>query len=76
MEKEGVVGASVLHKPVHGPQNILFCWLAHGVLLVIGKNDHILAFISKVFHEIGRHIPDIVDAAPELATLAEVVDAN
>jgi len=62
-------------EPVHSSENVLLRWLAHGVLLIVGKDDHILPFIAKVLNEIGGHVPDIVDASPKLSTLTKVVDA-
>lgn len=76
MEKERVVPVSVLDKPVHGPKDILLRRLAHGVLLVIRQDYHILALIAKVLDKISRHIPNIVDATAKLATLTKVVNAN
>lgn len=76
VEEERVVGPSILDQPVHGTKNVLLCGLAHGVLLVVGENDHILPLIAKLLHQVGRHVPDIVDAPSQLATLAKVVDAN
>lgn len=61
---------------MHGPQDVLLGGLAHGVLLVIGEDNHIFALVVEVLDEVGRHVPNIVDAAPELTALAEVVDAD
>lgn len=61
---------------MHGPQDVLLGGLAHRVLLVIGENNHIFALVVEVLDEVGRHVPNIVDAAPELTALAEVVDAD
>jgi hypothetical protein len=76
VEEERVVWTSVLDEPVHGPQDILLSGLAHGVLLVIRENDHVLALVAKVLDEVCRHVPDVVDTPPELAALVEVVDAD
>lgn len=61
---------------MHGSENVLFGRLAHGVLLIVGKNHHILAFIAKVFGEVGSHVANIVDAAAQLSALVEVVDSD
>lgn len=76
MEEERVVRARVLDQPVHGPQYVLLGWLAHGILLVVREDDHILALVPKLLDQVGRHIPDVVDASPQLAALAKVIDAD
>ena len=76
MEEERVIRPRVLHQPMHSPQNILLRRLAHGVLSVICESNHVLALVSEVAVQIGRHILHIVDAPSELASLPEVVDAN
>lgn len=76
MEEERVVRTGVFDQPVHGPQYILLCGLAHGVLLIVGENDHVLAFVAKLLDQVGRHVPDVVDAPPQLAALAKIVDAD
>lgn len=76
MKEERVVGPGILDQPVHCTENVLFCGLAHGVLLIIGQDDHVFSLVTKLLHQVGRHVPDIVDAASQLTALAEVVDAN
>lgn len=76
MEEKRVIWPSVLDEPVHSSQDILLCWLAHGVLLIVGEDNHILALITEVLNEISRHVPNIIDTASELPALAEVVDAD
>ena len=76
MKEERVVRPSILDEPMHGAQDVLFCRLAHWILLVVGEDDHILTFVAEVFDEVGRHVPNIVDTASELSTLAKVVDAD
>jgi hypothetical protein len=61
---------------MHSSKNVLFGWLAHGVLLIIGKDHHILTLVAKVLRKISSHVADIVDAASELTALVEVVDSN
>jgi len=61
---------------MHSSKNVLFGWLAHGVLLIIGKDHHILTLVAKVLRKISSHVADIVDAASELTALVEVVDPN
>ena len=63
MEKEGVVGLCIFDQPVHGTQDVLFRRLAHRVLLVICKDDHILPRVAKVAVEVCRHILDVIDTA-------------
>ena len=55
---------------------VLFSGLAHGVLLVIRKNHHVLSSISEMLDEVSGHVADVIDAPPQLAALAKVVDAN
>lgn len=76
VEEERIVRPGILDQPVHGPQYVLLRRLAHGILLVVGKDDHVLALVAKMLDEIGRHVPDVVDAPPQLAALAKVVDAD
>jgi hypothetical protein len=76
VEEEGVVGPGVLDEPMHGPQDVLLGGLAHGVLLVVGKDNHVLALVTKMLDQIRRHVPDIIDASSQLAALAKVVDAD
>lgn len=76
MEKERVIGPRVLDEPMHSSQNVLLRRLAHRVLLVVSKNNHIFALVAKMFNQVGRHVSDIVDASSELASLAEIVYAD
>lgn len=48
VEKERVIRTSILHQPVHCPEDVLLRRLAHWVLLVVGKNDHIVALIAEI----------------------------
>ena len=52
MEKERIVGAGILHKPMHGPEDVLLGGLAHWVLLVVCKNNHVLPLVAKVVDEV------------------------
>jgi hypothetical protein len=61
---------------VHGTQDILLCWLAHGILLVVREDDHVLTLVAEVLHEVGCHVADVVDAASQLASLTKVVDTD
>lgn len=45
-------------------------------MLVVGQEDHIFPLVSKVAVQIRAHVLDIVDAAAQLASLPEVVDAD
>ena len=76
VEEEGVVGAGVFDEPVHGAEEVGFGGLGHGVLLVVGQDDHVFASVAEVLVEVGGHVLDVVDAAAQLAALAEVVDAD
>lgn len=61
---------------MHRPQDIRFRRLTHGILLVVGKDNHVLPRIAKVLVQVCRHVLHIVDAATELTLLAEVVDSD
>jgi hypothetical protein len=76
VEEERIVGLGVLNEPVHGAQDVLLGRLAHGVLLVVGQGDHVLALVTKGLHQVVGHVLNIVDATTELTFLAKVVDAN
>jgi hypothetical protein len=76
MEEQGVVGLGALDKPVHGTKDVLLGGLAHAVLLVIGKNDHVLPPVAKLLSQKGCHIAHVIDAAAQLAALAEVIDTD
>jgi hypothetical protein len=76
VEKEGVVRTGILNQPMHSSKDVLLGGLAHGVLLIIGEDDHILSLIAKVLNEIPGHVSDIIDAAAELSALPEVINAD
>lgn len=76
MEEERIIRPRVLYKPVHGSQDVLLGRLAHRVLLIIRKNDHILSLVTEMLREVCSHVADIVDTAAELAALTKVVDSN
>lgn len=61
---------------MHSSQDVLLGRLAHGVLLVVGEQDHVLPLVSKVLNQVRGHVANVIDAASQLAALAEVVDAN
>lgn len=76
VEEERIVWLRILDKPVHSTQDVGLGWLAHGVLLVIGQNDHVLACIAEVLIQVCRHVLHIVDAPAQLTLLSEIVDTN
>lgn len=61
---------------MHGAQDVLLGRLAHGVLLVVGEQDHVLPLVAKVLDQVRGHVAHVIDAAPQLASLAKVVDAD
>lgn len=61
---------------MHGAQDVLLRRLAHGVLLVIGEQNHVLPLVAKVLDQVRGHVAHVIDTAPQLATLAEVVNAD
>lgn len=76
MEEQRIVWLGILDEPVHGPEDIDLGRLAHGVLLIIGQKNHILASIAEVLIQISRHILNVIDTPAQLTLLAEVVDTN
>ena len=61
---------------MHRSQYVLLCRLAHGILLIIGQDDHVLSCIAEIAIKVGRHVLHIVDASSQLSSLSEVIDAN
>lgn len=61
---------------MHCSEEILLRRLAHGVLLVVGQDDHVFSLITEVFGEITRHVPYVIDTATKLTSLAKVVYTN
>ena len=76
VKEERVVRLRILHKPVHGTQNILLCGLTDWTLLVVRQDDHVFPLVPKVLNQVGRHVAHVIDAPSELATLAKVIDAD
>ena len=76
VEEEGVIRPGILHEPMHCSQDILLGGLAHGILLVISENNHILATVTKVLDEVVCHVATVIDASSQLATLAKIVDSD
>lgn len=48
---------------MHGANDVLFCWLTHGVLLVVGQDNHVFPSIAEIAIQIGRHIFYVVYTA-------------
>ena len=76
MEEEGVIRLRIFDQPVHRTEDIRLGWLAHGVLLVVGQEDHVFAGISKILIQIRRHVLNVVDTAAQLTLLPKIVDTN
>ena len=76
MEEQRIVGLGILDEPMHGTQDILLCRLAHGVLLIVCQDYHVLTGIPKVLVQIRAHVLDVIDTSSELSPLAEIVDTN
>lgn len=76
VQKECVVRPGVPHQPLHGIDDVFPGRLHDGVLLVVGQNDHVLAAVAVALDQEGRDVADVVDAAAQLAVLAEIVDAD
>lgn len=76
MEEERVISSGILDQPVHGTQDISFCRLAHGVLLVVSEQNHVLSGVPVALAQVVGHVLDVVDAAAQLAPLVKVVDTD
>lgn len=76
MEEERVVWLCILDQPMHRAQDVCLGRLAHGILLIIGQDDHVLPRVAEVAIEVCRHILDVIDTASELPPLTKVVDAD
>lgn len=76
MEEERVIGPSIFDKPMHSPDDIGFGRLGHGVLLVVGQEDHVFPRIVEVAVEVCRHVLDIINAASKLTLLPKIIDAD
>lgn len=76
MEEKRIVGSRILDKPMHGTEDVCLGRLAHRILLVISKNDHVLSSVAKALVQISRQVPSIVDTTTQLAFLIEIIDAN
>ena len=61
---------------MHGAQDVRLGGLRHGVLLVIGQDDHVFSCVAKVLVQVCAHVLDVVDASAQLPPLAKVVDPN
>ena len=61
---------------MHRTQNIGLGRLAHGILLIVGQDDHVLPRIAEIAIEVCRHVLDVIDAPAELPSLTKVVDAD
>ena len=61
---------------MHRSQYVLLCRLAHGILLIIGQDDHVLSRIAEIAVEVSRHVLHVVDASSQLSSLPEVIDTN
>lgn len=76
MEEQRIVGLRILNQPVHSAQDIRLGRLAHGVLLIIGKEDHVFARVAEILVQICGHVLDIVNTSAQLTLLAEIVDSD
>lgn len=76
VQKERIVGLGIRHEPAHGVDDVLLGRLHHGVGLVVGQDDHILALVPMVLDQILRKVLGVVDAAAQFAFLAEIVDTD
>lgn len=76
MHKQRIIRLRIPHQPLHGPEDIRLGRDTHGILLVVGEDNHVAAAVPEAAMEEGGHVGDIVDAAAELVGLAEVIDAD
>lgn len=61
---------------MHGPKDICLRRLAHGVLLVVGQNDHVFPGVAEVLVQVRGHVPHIVYATAQLPLLTKVIDPD
>jgi hypothetical protein len=54
----------------------MFRGLAHGVLLVVCKDHHVVSLVAEVLVQERRHVLHVVDTAAQLPPLPKVVYAN
>jgi len=59
---------------MHGAKDVGLGWLAHGVVLVVRQENHVLSLVAKVAVQIRAHVLHVVDAATQLAPLTKVID--
>lgn len=76
MEEQRIVGLRILHQPMHRTKNIRLGRLAHGVLLIIRQNNHVLARIPEVLVQVCGHVLHVIDATAKLTLLVEIIDSN
>jgi len=76
MEEQRIVSLGVLDQPMHCSQNVGLRRLAHGILLIVGQDNHVFSRVAEIAIEVCRHILDVVDAPSKLPPLAEVIDAD
>lgn len=76
MNEKRIVPLRILDQPLHRSQDIGFCWDTHGVLLVVGQDDHVFSPVAVSFMEEGRHVGHIVDTAAEGVRLPGIVNPN
>ena len=76
MKEQGVVRLGILNEPAHSLDDIRLGGDHARVLLVVGQDDHVLAAVPVALAEEGGEVLGVVDAAAQLALLAEVVDAD
>lgn len=76
MDEQRIIGHRILYQPMHGAKDIGLGRHAHGIMLIISQNHHILSPIAIHLIEENRHLRDIVDAAFQLIGLPEIVDTN
>ena len=76
MEEQGIIRPGIFDQPMHGSDNIGFCRMTHRILCVVCQANHILSLVMKMLIQVCRHVANVVDAAPQLATLTEVIDPD
>jgi hypothetical protein len=76
MKEERVVLLRIFDQPLHCTQDIRLGRNAHGMLLVVGENNHVLPPIPVPLMEENRHVGDIVDASTKLIRLSDIVDSD
>jgi hypothetical protein len=65
-----------MNEPLHSCNDVGTGGDTGAILLVIRESNGVLVPESKTFNDEGLDVPDVIDASPQLALLAKVVDTD